>query len=56
MLPRNLVPHFVLMLLTIGAGVARLVSPPGYARVHLIVISVLFVALLVSMWHYKRAR
>ena len=55
-MPRTLVPHLVLTLLVIGVGVARLVSPPGHVRVHLVVMGVLTVASLVLVWRHMRSR
>ena len=55
-MPRTLIPHLVLSLLVIGAGVAKLVSPPGHARVHLIVMAILLVASVVATRHYMRSR
>jgi hypothetical protein len=55
-MPRALVPHLVLTLLVIGAGVARLASPPGHARVHILVAAALLAASFVVHRRYMRSR
>jgi membrane protein implicated in regulation of membrane protease activity len=55
-MPRFFLPHLVLSLLIIGAGVARVTTYPDHTRVHLVIVAALLVASLVLAWRYMRSR